>query len=200
MQTYFHNFIEKISIDEIKLGSQITTWKECLEGKLAIEFVRRSGSTKRGTSLNSSDVDLIVVFDKGKVDTSIPVEFFATTEGDIRNCFGKIKRMDHGFIYEDMSGGSIDIKVSSAKYCFTRNDTTFYRLIKEPHFADIKIIDSGPGIPDEAMEHLFEPFYSTKERGTGLGLCISQRIIPASSGTITQDGIKRILCPYDSVC
>ncbi|MGD8629035.1 MAG: ATP-binding protein, partial [bacterium] len=50
--------------------------------------------------------------------------------------------------------------------------------------AFVRISDSGPGIPDEAMEHLFEPFYSTKERGTGLGLCISQRIIDEHGGKI----------------
>jgi signal transduction histidine kinase len=56
---------------------------------------------------------------------------------------------------------------------------------KDESRAFVRITDSGPGIPDEAMEHLFEPFYSTKERGTGLGLCISQRIIDEHRGRIS---------------
>jgi two-component sensor histidine kinase len=55
----------------------------------------------------------------------------------------------------------------------------------------LRISDGGPGIPDEDREKIFEPFFSTKERGSGLGLCISQRIIDEHGGTIrieTPDG------------
>lgn len=41
----------------------------------------------------------------------------------------------------------------------------------------LRIIDSGPGIPEENIPRLGEPFFSTKENGTGLGLMISQKII-----------------------
>ncbi len=45
--------------------------------------------------------------------------------------------------------------------------------------------DSGPGIPSEVLEHLFEPFITTKKDGTGLGLAVSQSIIRRHGGTIT---------------
>ncbi|HEX7116771.1 MAG TPA: ATP-binding protein [Steroidobacter sp.] len=47
-----------------------------------------------------------------------------------------------------------------------------------------KVIDSGPGISVEASEQLFRPFFTTKERGTGLGLASSRAIIEAHEGTI----------------
>jgi PAS domain S-box-containing protein len=50
---------------------------------------------------------------------------------------------------------------------------------------EVKIIDSGPGIPDEVRGHVFEPFVTTKKAGTGLGLAISKRIITAHRGNIT---------------
>lgn len=48
----------------------------------------------------------------------------------------------------------------------------------------ISITDTGPGIAEDAMQHLFEPFWTTKSAGTGLGLAISYRIIEAHGGSI----------------
>ena len=50
----------------------------------------------------------------------------------------------------------------------------------------ISISDSGPGIPDDAKQKIFEPFYTTKEdqEGSGLGLSISQGIMEKHQGSI----------------
>jgi hypothetical protein len=52
--------------------------------------------------------------------------------------------------------------------------------------AMVVITDSGPGIPAEDVERIFEPFYTTKEpgKGTGLGLAIVARAVENSGGTI----------------
>ncbi len=49
---------------------------------------------------------------------------------------------------------------------------------------EIQVKDSGPGIPEDLEERIFEPFFSTTETGTGLGLAICKRIIQAHQGTI----------------
>lgn len=49
---------------------------------------------------------------------------------------------------------------------------------------ELRITDTGPGIPAAVREHLFEPFYTTKHRGTGLGLATARRIIEAHQGTL----------------
>ena len=48
------------------------------------------------------------------------------------------------------------------------------REIKED--VQITIIDNGTGIPEKRLKKLGEPFYSTKEKGTGLGLMIVKRL------------------------
>jgi signal transduction histidine kinase len=49
---------------------------------------------------------------------------------------------------------------------------------------EVIISDSGPGIPPEQMEKIFNYYYTTKERGVGLGLPIAHRIIEAHDGQL----------------
>ena len=53
-----------------------------------------------------------------------------------------------------------------------------------PSTAVIHIDDSGPGIAAADLPHLFEPFWTRRPGGTGLGLTISRRIIELQGGTI----------------
>jgi signal transduction histidine kinase len=49
----------------------------------------------------------------------------------------------------------------------------------------LSVRDSGPGIPSQILDRIFNPFFTTKESGTGLGLSIIHRTIEAHDGTIT---------------
>ena len=64
-------------------------------------------------------------------------------------------------------GGSIAINVS-----------------KKDSYLNISIKDTGPGIPDEQHDKVFDLFYSTKSGGTGVGLAITKNIIHAHGGNI----------------
>lgn len=48
----------------------------------------------------------------------------------------------------------------------------------------IRVTDNGPGIPEDVLEKIFIPFYSTKKNGSGIGLSLSRQIIRAHGGNI----------------
>ena len=56
----------------------------------------------------------------------------------------------------------------------------------------ISIEDNGPGIPPEAREHIFKPFFSTKRsgEGIGLGLSIVDKVIRALHGEIRAEDVQ----------
>jgi len=70
-----------------------------------------------------------------------------------------------------------------------------------PVFAEVKVQDTGQGMPSEIAQKIFEPFYSGKKGGIGLGLSISRRIIEQHGGTISVESelgkgaIFKILLP-----
>ena len=51
----------------------------------------------------------------------------------------------------------------------------------------VRICDTGPGIREEHLSRVFDPFYTTKANGTGLGLSITRQIIEQHAGTISVD-------------
>ncbi len=61
-------------------------------------------------------------------------------------------------------------------------------LDSENGMVEIRITDTGKGIPSEYIPHIFDPFFSTKEEGgTGLGLSVSYSIIKSHGGNIKVD-------------
>ncbi|HOJ43070.1 MAG TPA: HAMP domain-containing sensor histidine kinase [Syntrophorhabdaceae bacterium] len=73
---------------------------------------------------------------------------------------------------------------------------------RQDSFSFINVIDSGPGIPESELTRVFEPYYSTKKFGIGLGLTITKKFVEEHGGTIdikssTDKGTKiTIRIPY----
>ena len=59
--------------------------------------------------------------------------------------------------------------------------------MKEGGFLIIQFRDDGPGMEPDVIEKVFDPFFSTREEGTGLGLTIVHRIVDEHHGHIEVD-------------
>lgn len=76
-----------------------------------------------------------------------------------------------------------NLLVNAAQAMHGRGDITI-RLQHAHDVAHLDVSDSGPGIPPEVREKLFTPFFTTKAKGTGLGLATVRRIVEAHHGQV----------------
>src|SRR5262249_5944254 len=78
------------------------------------------------------------------------------------------------------------------------------RAEQSDSLAAISVQDSGPGLTADQREHLFEAFYTTKARGTGLGLAVTRTLLERMGGGVQYVAAEagahfRILLPVGAV-
>jgi signal transduction histidine kinase len=61
------------------------------------------------------------------------------------------------------------------------------RIGAEPsgEFVQVEVRDTGVGIPEENLQHIFDPFFTSKDEGSGLGLAVSHQIVQEHGGFVT---------------
>ena len=74
--------------------------------------------------------------------------------------------------------------IKNALQAMTKGDTLTLQTGEGAEGVWVSVGDTGSGIPQEQINRIFEPFYTTKKKGTGLGLMIVQRIVRAHGGRI----------------
>lgn len=91
--------------------------------------------------------------------------------GDLRSLQQVFMNLLLNAIQATPKGGAVDIRAS---------------LQEDGNMVAFEIRDTGPGIPESIQEHIFEPFFSTKEvgKGTGLGLAVTYALVHRYEGEI----------------
>jgi len=69
------------------------------------------------------------------------------------------------------------VKQSEVKNIFIKTELAEDEIL-------IKIADTGLGVPDELIDKIFEPFFSTKKGGLGLGLPLAKKVVEEHGGRI----------------
>ncbi|GIX06751.1 MAG: hypothetical protein KatS3mg115_1154 [Candidatus Poribacteria bacterium] len=65
-----------------------------------------------------------------------------------------------------------------------KGGTLTVELLPQGDRVEVRLRDTGPGIPPQMQERIFEPFFSTKPEGTGLGLAVVKQVVDLHDGTI----------------
>ena len=69
-------------------------------------------------------------------------------------------------------------------HVMTEEGTLGVQLDQDDSYINLKVSDTGPGIPPENLPNIFDPFFTTNSRGTGLGLSVVLRIVKTYKGKI----------------
>ncbi len=80
---------------------------------------------------------------------------------------------------------AVDNLVKNAVEAMPRGGALTVSVRRSGELLEIGVADEGVGISPEVMENLFRPFYTTKPRGTGLGLAVCKQAVEAHGGSIT---------------
>jgi signal transduction histidine kinase len=89
-----------------------------------------------------------------------------------------------GQIETGASGGHLDTAVARNASAVGAPSSVRLQTRLEAGRIVIVVGDSGPGIPPEVLVHIFDPYFTTRRGGTGLGLPIAKNIVEGLGGTI----------------
>ena len=74
---------------------------------------------------------------------------------------------------------------SNAAQAIPSEGTVQVTVTEEPGTVTLKVRDTGAGFTEEAMQRAFDPFFTTRPRGSGLGLAVCRKIVEGCGGTIS---------------
>jgi signal transduction histidine kinase len=140
-----------------------------------LQFAKPGGEVKTGVKIGEVIHSALVVLNheakQNKIATfcQIPYDLpsILADEGALKEVFFNLL---HNAIQAMPSGGKITIHADYQP---------------DNHTIRVSVVDTGPGIPQESLQKIFEPFYTTKQTGTGLGLSIVKKKLEDIDATIS---------------
>ena len=182
-----HSFVTGLQIMKKKAEPQdpaIDTIDQMLDDCYRINDLMESVlsySRQKVENFKEVNIEILVkrIFSSMKTKfTRADVSAIVNCKTEMRNVYADQRSLEQVFIniisnaYDAIKaeGGMISVKIAP--------DET------DERFLDVSVSDTGPGIPPEIQEKIFEPFVTGKPKGTGLGLAITKRMVEAHKGRI----------------
>jgi two-component system sensor kinase FixL len=141
------------------------------------EFICKGGQHRERVDLDHLAESAIELLRGELRNTGIVVELHPGSEA----CPVLIDRIQIEQVIINLLRNSMDAIVESG-----RNDgrIDLYTRLMPNNAIELSIVDNGPGVASDMLEHLFEPFHSSKKTGMGLGLSISRSIVESHGGRL----------------
>lgn len=166
---------EKASERARELTSQLLTFSKVKMDSQKIFSVEEVLQESRRIALRGSNIINSIV-----VDGNMPLMY--GDEGQLSQVFNNIMINAKQAMHR---GGLLKIKCNTV---FMDSENPYHLMKGE--YIKIKFIDEGSGISEEHMSQIFDPYFTTKETGSGLGLATSYSIIKNHKGSILVDSVE----------
>ena len=163
----------------------------------ALDYVRKIASAVRGMSAIVNDV---LSFSRGTEPDRSDIDASELLDRVIAANSPGIDQAQVHVVRRDLEGGSLAVfadpgLVQQALLNLVRNAvdamasvegrrTLSLDVQRDEVGVVISVADTGPGVPDDCLDRIFNPFFTTRSTGTGLGLAIVHRIADAHGGSI----------------
>lgn len=122
---------------------------------------------------------VLELYSRQITDKALVIRKHFGSENEVRNFPGELRQ-----IFSNLVVNAIDVLPRQGELILAIRPAIDWRTGKPG--ARVLVADRGPGIPETARARLFEPFFTTKgERGTGLGLWVTQGIVQKQGGSIS---------------
>jgi len=141
------------------------------------EFVSKGAQQRQQVSLDSLVEGALELLRGELRNTGITVELHL----DSGDCRVYADRIQIEQVIINLLRNSIDAIVQSGR---KEGRIDVYTRLMPNRTAELTVIDNGPGVAAELLEHLFEPFNSDKTTGMGMGLSISRSIVESHGGKL----------------
>jgi signal transduction histidine kinase len=138
------------------------------------EFVKRSEPRRRATSATRVIEDAIGFAEIEAAKKRVAI--IATVDPALPELYAD------PILIEQVLLNLLKNAVDAMDHALVRRIDVTAGFAAEPGFAEIAVIDRGSGIPDEHLANLFQPFFSTKSEGMGMGLNICRSIVEFHQG------------------
>ncbi len=97
--------------------------------------------------------------------------------------------LPHPVIDADLFKQAVLNLILNAEHAMAEGGELIMTTRREGHWIVLDVIDTGAGMPEGVQMRIFDPFYSTRPGGSGLGLPTTRKIIEAHGGTIEVDSL-----------
>jgi signal transduction histidine kinase len=164
-----------------RMESEITRINDII--RQLLDFSRLTSGERSETHLHKLILELVDLLKPQPMMANIKIELNLEATGDV--VWADPNQLKQAFLNILMNAAdAMENDKTLEKGSRTKVLTITSRFMEDGF--ELKFADTGPGIPEKDMAHIFDPFYTTKEpgKGTGLGLSVCYRIIEGLGGTI----------------
>lgn len=181
-----HKYLDKMSLEDADvldrsthtIVQQVETLKEMV--KAFSDYARMPLMQLQAIDLNTIINEIIELYRNSGFSIKLELDPSAPQiEADV----GRLRQLLHNLIKNAKEA------MEDSEY----QQLTLSTRCAEEHscrFVEMKIQDTGPGIPEEILGQLFDPYITTKPKGSGLGLAIAKKIVEEHGGMLWAENVQ----------